>query len=552
MNTLPAPSPGTPEQAAHALARAQKKVDSARALLVRLLQELVVAESQVSRNPPAAMLEANEQLVLASLRHQTEAEAAEQALKRMSQSAGLDPLTQLPNRALLIDRCAHAMASAKRRGSRLALLFLDLDQFKPINDSLGHAMGDEVLKTVAQRLTAAVREADTVSRYGGDEFLILLSDVSQPSGVELIAGKLIAAIAEPCRVGGHVLQLSASIGISLYPDDGDDIDLLIRKADNAMYRAKRHGPGRYALQGQAPADDNPQPVPASTPPLALTRPEPAGAAQECRNAELRVANERLVLAALDAQELQAAAERARERQAELMDLVAQELSHPLAPVRLATTMLGRTRSDEPLLPRVQSIIEQQAQHIAHLVGAAQDVANAEAGMLQLEREEVDLIGVIDRAVSGCRASMDLRTQQFSAQLPDTAVKLMGDRERLAQIVDNLLDNASKYTQDGGEIRLSLEVASDSVVLTVSDNGIGITPQALPEIFEPSASDTQALGFKGVGRGIGLAVVRALVEAHGGTVRAFSEGSGLGSRFVVTLALPGEANAAQAVPRACGV
>jgi diguanylate cyclase (GGDEF)-like protein len=245
VNTLPAPSPGTPEQAAHALARAQKKVDSARALLVRLLQELVVAESQVSRNPPAAMLEANEQLVLASLRHQAEAEAAEQALETMSQSAGLDPLTQLPNRALLIDRCAHAMASAKRRGSRLALLFLDLDQFKPINDSLGHAMGDEVLKTVAQRLTAAVREADTVSRYGGDEFLILLSDVSQPSGVELIAGKLIAAIAEPCRVGGHVLQLSASIGISLYPDDGDDIDLLIRKADNAMYRAKRHGPGRY-------------------------------------------------------------------------------------------------------------------------------------------------------------------------------------------------------------------------------------------------------------------------------------------------------------------
>jgi diguanylate cyclase (GGDEF)-like protein len=443
VNTPQDPSPGTPVQATHDLALMQKKVDSARALLVRLLQELVVAESHVGRKPPAVMLEANEQLVLASLRHQAEAEAAEQALKTMSRSAGLDPLTQLPNRALLIDRCAHAMASARRRGSRLALLFLDLDQFKPINDSLGHALGDEVLKTVAQRLSAAVREADTVSRYGGDEFMILLSDVSQPSDAELIAGKLIAAIAEPCRVGGHVLQLSASIGISLYPDDGDDIDLLIRKADNAMYRAKRHGPGRYALQGQAPADDNLQPMPGSTPALESTRADPAWAAQERRNAELREANERLVLAALGAQELQAAAERARQRQAELMRLVAQELSQPLAPVRLATAMLGRTRSDEPLLPRVQSIIEQQAQHISHLVGAAQDVANAEAGMLRLEREEVDLVGVIDTAVSGCRASMDLRKQHFSAQLPGTAVKLMGDRARLAQIVCNLLDNASK-------------------------------------------------------------------------------------------------------------
>ncbi|MGL6109774.1 MAG: diguanylate cyclase domain-containing protein, partial [Rubrivivax sp.] len=132
MNTTVDPNPSTPEQAAHDLARAQKKVDSARALLVRLLQELVVTEHQVGRNQPAAMLEANEQLVLASLRHQDEAEAAALALKTLSRSAGLDPLTQLPNRMLLLDRCSHAMASAKRRGSRLALLFLDLDQFKPI------------------------------------------------------------------------------------------------------------------------------------------------------------------------------------------------------------------------------------------------------------------------------------------------------------------------------------------------------------------------------------------------------------------------------------
>ncbi len=552
MNTPPPdPSPGTPDQAAHDLASVQKKVDSARALLVRLLQELVVAESHVGRKPPALMLETNEQLVLASLRHQTEAEAAEQALQTLSRSAGLDPLTQLPNRALLLDRCTHAMASAKRRGSRLALLFLDLDQFKPVNDSLGHALGDEVLKTVAQRLAAAVREADTVSRYGGDEFLILLSEVSQASDAEVIAGKLIAAIAEPCRVDGHALQLSASIGISLYPDDGADIDLLIRKADDAMYRAKRQGTGSYVLHGRAPVGE-PQPqVPDATPRIESTRTEAAPAAQARRNAELREANERLVIAALGAQELQAAAQRARQRQDELMVLVTQELKSQLAPVRLAAAMVGRANSEQLLLPQVQSILEQQAQHIARLVDTVHDVAHAEARTLKLEREDVDLVGLIDAAVSGWRGPMDARQQHFSAQLPRTAVRLHGDRVRLELIVGNLLDNASKYTPDGGEIRLSLEVVDHAAVLTVSDNGIGITAQALPEIFEPFALDTQALGFNGVGRGIGLAVVRALVQAHGGTVCAFSEGGMQGSRFVVTLALPREAEATQAVPPAGG-
>jgi diguanylate cyclase (GGDEF)-like protein len=543
LNPTPDPNSGTPEQRERELAHVQRKVASARALLVRLLQELVVAEGQHGRSPPTAMLEANQQLVIASLRHQAEAEAAEQALKTMADSVGLDHLTQLPNRALLVDRCAHLMASAKRRSKRMALLFLDLDAFKPINDSLGHALGDEVLKTVAKRLSSAVREADSVSRHGGDEFLILLSEVSQRSDAELIAGKLISAIAEPCRISGHALQLSASIGISLYPDDGDAIDLLIRKADHAMYRAKRHGPGSYAFHGIAPVGDSQHKVPVASPLSEPMPAEPAWAAQAQRNAELREANERLVLAAVGAQELQAAAERARQRHAELMLLVTQELNHPLAPVRLATAMLGRPQSDEPLLPRVQSILEQQARHMSRLVGAAQDVANAEAGMLQLQREDVDLLAVVDAAAVGCQASMAERQQHFSAQLPQTAVEMSGDRARLELVVGNLLDNASKYTPNGGSIRLSLEVQNDAGVLTVSDNGIGITSQALPRIFEPFATDTQALGFNGVGRGIGLATVRALVEAHGGTVRALSEGSMQGSRFVVTLPLRWSADSA---------
>ena len=129
----------------------------------------------------ALLVKANERLILESLRAQVEAESAMQALHEVSHRAEHDPLTELPNRVLLLDRFEQAIASAKRHGSRLALLFMDLNEFKQINDTHGHGTGDQVLKLVAQRLASSVREADTVSRHGGDEFLILLTEVSQAS-----------------------------------------------------------------------------------------------------------------------------------------------------------------------------------------------------------------------------------------------------------------------------------------------------------------------------------------------------------------------------------
>ena len=167
-----------------------------------------------------------------------------------------DALTDLPNRLLLNDRLARSIALARRYGRRLAVLFLDCDRFKHINDTLGHAVGDQVLRSIAKRLTTCVRESDTVSRHGGDEFLILLSEIDQPEDAEAIAQKVVVSVAEPHIVAGHELQLTASVGIALYPEDGQDSQSLIMRADTAMYHAKNTGRNRvgfYRADMEAPA-----------------------------------------------------------------------------------------------------------------------------------------------------------------------------------------------------------------------------------------------------------------------------------------------------------
>ena len=158
-----------------------------------------------------------------------------------------DALTDLPNRLLLNDRLARTIALARRYGRRVAVLFLDCDRFKHINDSLGHGVGDQVLRSVSKRLVTCVRESDTVSRHGGDEFLILLSEVDQPEDAGLIAEKIVASIAEPHLVAGHELMLTASVGIALYPEDGQDAQTLIMHADTAMYHAKNTGRNRVGF-----------------------------------------------------------------------------------------------------------------------------------------------------------------------------------------------------------------------------------------------------------------------------------------------------------------
>jgi diguanylate cyclase len=530
------PDDSAAAEAARELAQLQKQTEEARATLALLQQEVLKAESLLGDSQVAQLVEANEQLVLGMLRAQIDAETAAQVLNEVSRSAELDALTELPNRVLLLDRLAQAIANAKRRCTRLALLFLDLDNFKQINDALGHAVGDQVLKLVAHRLAASVREADTVSRHGGDEFLILLAEVAQVSDATLIADKVLASVSVPSRVGDHVLRLTASIGISIYPDDGEDAFTLIDRADAAMYRAKRHGLGGV-LHGKEPLSERslgPRALKSLQQPM--THYELALAEHERRHAQLQEANEQLVRAALSAQELQTAAEQARQQQTEFLARLAHELRNPLAPIRTAAALLGRARRDEQLLPQVQAIIERQVAHMSRLVGDLLDVSRVNTGKLRIERRVVEMAGIIDAAVETCRPAMDARLQHFGIHVPSCALEVHGDPIRLAQVLSNLLDNASKYTPDGGEIGLSVMVVDDILVMTVSDSGIGITAEALPNVFEPFVQDAHAIGFNGAGLGIGLTVVRELVDAHGGNIVASSAGNGHGSQFVVTLPL----------------
>jgi diguanylate cyclase (GGDEF)-like protein/PAS domain S-box-containing protein len=176
------------------------------------------------------------------LRDVSEARASALQITHLAQH---DFLTGLPNRMLLNDRISQAIAIAPRHRRKVAVLFLDLDGFKHINDSLGHSIGDKLLQSVAKRLTDCVRGSDTVSRQGGDEFVVLLSEVTQPDDITIAARRILDAVAEAHFFDQHELHVSASIGVSVYPDDGQDAEALVKNADTAMYQAKENGRRSY-------------------------------------------------------------------------------------------------------------------------------------------------------------------------------------------------------------------------------------------------------------------------------------------------------------------
>jgi diguanylate cyclase (GGDEF)-like protein/PAS domain S-box-containing protein len=169
-----------------------------------------------------------------------------------------DALTGVPNRALLHQRAEHAIAVSRRSGRLLALLFIDLDRFKDVNDSLGHVAGDEVLREVATRLSGCLREVDTIARQGGDEFVVLLEEVEGPEEVERVTARMQQVLAEPLASEGQQVGLTISIGVALYPRDGEAVSTLIRRADLAMYRAKEVG--RNSVQFYTPDLDATQSV----------------------------------------------------------------------------------------------------------------------------------------------------------------------------------------------------------------------------------------------------------------------------------------------------
>ncbi|HEY5625779.1 MAG TPA: diguanylate cyclase [Dehalococcoidia bacterium] len=183
----------------------------------------------------------------------TERKKAEEMIKHMAYH---DALTDLPNRTLFTDRLNIALANAHRAGQMVAVLFLDLDRFKAVNDTVGHGCGDQLLRSVAERLSALVRDGDTVARAGGDEFTLLLPNVTRVEDVVDVATRIVETLRKPWSAGGHEFLVTASVGIAVSPDDGDDAELLVKNADTAMYRVKdlgRDNYGFYATGTSAPA-----------------------------------------------------------------------------------------------------------------------------------------------------------------------------------------------------------------------------------------------------------------------------------------------------------
>jgi signal transduction histidine kinase len=357
-----------------------------------------------------------------------------------------------------------------------------------------------------------------------------MSEIAQTEDAALIGKKILSAFAVPAQVGNHVISLSASIGIAVYPQDGDDAVTLIDRADAAMYQAKKLG--RNAFQffvDESPTAD----AQAATESSLRSTGSSSQEEKALRMQHLREANERLVLAALTASELEQLAEAKHREQVKFIAMVAHELRSPLNPIRNAAELLKRVRS-EAVLADVQGILERQVIHMAQLIDDLLDGSRGATGKFRIKPASVDIVQIIETSIESCRAAIETRRQHLSVQLPSGSVWAPGDGVRLTQIFSNLLDNASKYTFEDGTISLSLEMHDDRVLIIIADTGIGISPAAMPRIFDLFVQEDHALRLHSGGLGIGLAVVRDLVEAHGGTIVATSAGKGCGSEFVVSL------------------
>jgi len=514
---------------------------SLRAELIDLRRSLADARGDLDGTRTVHLQQANEKLLLAALRAEALADAAAANVVELTHSNQRDALTGVPNRILLLDRLQNGIALARRHRGQVAVLFVDLDHFKSINDNFGHIIGDEVLKQVAQSMQSTLRECDTVGRYGGDEFLVLLPEISTPADAGHLAARLLAELSRVGEDRADAPHVSASIGISIFPEDADDAITLIHQADAAMYRGKRHGPGTYGFHSQF--DALPLLMPSTKRVTASEAGQSLGPIAP-RTQDLREANERLVLATMLAQEAETQArgaeiqaKEAHQQQVKFMAMVAHELRNPLTPLRVAADLLThRQPNGEIPIKRLQVLIDGQVTHMTRLIDDLVEGSRLSTGRLRLQRRTVDLVAILEEVTLACRLGLQERNQHFTVTLPPGPMGIYGDPVRLAQIFSNLLSNACKYTPEGGEISLSLEKLQAAAVIVIQDSGIGISPEALPVIFELFVQDARALPHSDGGLGIGLAIVRDLVTAHGGSVTGNSAGPDHGSTFAVTLPL----------------
>jgi len=248
--------------------------------------------------------------------------------------------------------------------------------------------------------------------------------------------------------------------------------------------------------------------------------------------QLEESQQKLQWATSELDRMKIAVEGARIRQMEVLAFIAHELRNPLAPIRTAASILGLGRQED--IVAVRTIIERQVGQMSRLIDDLLDVSRASTGKLRLVLAPVRVDDLVARAIEAVEPAMAGRGQQLDIIGLDDSVYLNADGTRLIQVLSNLLDNASKYSPKSQKIQLNVRCLEQSVELSVLDRGIGISINAMKHIFDAFNQEPHAVGFNATGLGIGLAVVRDVVQAHGGCVTAFSEGLGYGSRFVVTL------------------
>lgn len=504
--------------AVRGLALLNAQADALRAQLRQLREELVQAQRETSAERTLLIVQANEQLVLAALRAEDIAEAAKSNFDELAVSAQRDALTGLPNRALMLDRMQTAIARTGRRDLSLAVLFIDLDGFKHINDTFGHAIGDEVLRQVARRLEAAVRATDTVSRHGGDEFVVLLAELSPDADPGGVASKLMSELHAPLDLVGGPSGISASIGISLYPTDAFDAASLIALADAAMYTAKRAGGGRHVFQ-HGPGTGEPPRAPQTDAP-------------DARAGILEDVVERSVVPPED----DGRHGKLHPEHITFLAKVAHELRNPLAPLRHAATLLTTVGAQHDGLAKLQGVIQRQVVRMTRLIDDLLHISREGENKFHLEYGDVDLAQLFSTVLEACHPSIAGRRQRIETRFPAQWPPMRGDALRLAQVLGNLLDNASRYTPDEGQLTLTVSLKPPLLEVEVSDTGVGISAGALQHIFDLFVRENRRPPMRSDGLGIGLAVVRELVHLHDGTVTAHSEGHDLGSSFVVRLPL----------------
>lgn len=485
------------------------------ALVQGLLGRIRVVTQELPVIVTEEILEATELLAVTALHASAAADESRENLERAARPFDVDVLTGLPNRALFRDRFSQALAHARRRHARVAVLFVDLDHFKEINDAHGHAVGDMIIRYVANCLKDSGRDVDTVCRHGGDEFLILLSEIGDATSAARFAEKVTTVLREPVRIGDATFTISASIGISLYPDDGEDQEVLVQRADAAMYVAKRNGNGvAFASAQHQPL--NPMSAPKSVPeghdPIGLLEVALAEAHQSL--ADLKATNARLELDILNAEREQIKANEAKQYQSHLLNVVAHELRNSLSPLQSAADVLSLVRMDPSLMQRLELVLKRQIAHIFTLLTDLLDVSRLNMGRLTIDLERVDVGEVIESAVAQLATGLAKRDHNVNVRIETDQPIILGDKVRLAQVVTTLLDRLSASLKQGALITVSLYDVDGKLVMAIAE-GRGASQAHDRHAQMLDLSDDRPTSSSSDILTVAVMVVIELLKSHGG-------------------------------------